>query len=64
VDWESGHREVELDPEFLEANGLLKADILWDWIDALQVEYAKAIDLPVAHEVPWLSQHIYGLLCC
>lgn len=44
VDWESGHGEVELDPEFLEANGLLKADILKDWIDALQVEYAKATD--------------------
>lgn len=44
VDWESGHGEVKLDPEFLEANGLLKADILKDWIDALQVEYAKATD--------------------
>jgi hypothetical protein len=61
IDWEYARGEVQLDPEFqnlIETNGLLKADVLnvlRDWIEALVIEYAKAIDLPVAHEVPWLS---------
>ena len=62
IDWEYARGEVQLDPEF---QNLINApcasrlprtrNVLRDWIEALIIEYAKAIDLPVAHEVPWLS---------
>jgi len=43
TDYENGSGSVELSDRFKDADPLLRADILQDWIDELYQEYEKAV---------------------
>ena len=42
IDWQGGYGGVELDKELQEADAMLRADVLQDWIVLLTEEYSKA----------------------
>jgi hypothetical protein len=44
ADYDSGEGSVKLSKEFENMDGLMKADILQDWIRALENEYEDALE--------------------